>query len=57
MEEHFIERLTWPEVDAREPRGDLVDGPVEIVDPPLQGDREVDDVGGRAAEYGLLAAP
>ncbi len=44
-------------VDPRQPRGDLVDGPVEVVDPALQRDREVDDVGGRTAEDRLLTAP
>ena len=37
-------------VDPREPGGDLVDGPVQVVDPALQRDGELDEVLAAAAE-------
>ena len=37
-------------VDAREARGHLVDRAVEVVDPPLERDGEVDEVSPAAAE-------
>ena len=43
-------------VDPRQPRRDLVDRAMEIVDPRLQRDGELDHVVGGAAENGLLGA-
>ena len=39
-----------PPVDAREPGRDLVDRAVEVVDPPLQRDGELDEVLAAAAD-------
>ena len=44
-------------VDAGEPGGDLVDGAVEVVDPALEGDGELDDVLAAAAEQQALRLP
>ena len=38
-----------PAVDPRQPCGDLVDGPVQVVDPALQRDGEVDEIRPAAA--------
>ena len=44
-------------VDAREPCRDLVHGAVQVVDPPLERDGEVDEVGLAAAEQHELRGP
>ena len=46
----FVTVAVDPAVDAREARGDLVDRAVEVVDPALQRDGEVDEVLAAAAE-------
>ena len=49
--------LVDPPVDPREPGRYLVDGPVEIVDPGLQRDGEVDKIARAAPEHHLLRRP
>ena len=51
----FATRLVDAPVDPREPRRDLVDRAVQVVDPPLQRDGEVDEVALAAAEQNRLA--
>ena len=46
-----------PPVDSREPGGDLVDDSVEIVDPCLERDGEVDEVVLARSEQDLLCFP
>jgi hypothetical protein len=50
-------RSVDPPVDARETGGDLVDGAVQVVDPGLQRDGEVDEVAPVAAEQHALRRP
>ncbi len=52
----FVDGAVDAPVDAREPRGHLVHRAVEVVDPALERDGEVDDVRRRAAEDRLLVA-
>ncbi len=47
-------RVADAPVDARETRGDLVDGAVEVVDTPLERDGELDEVLAAAADQGAL---
>ena len=48
------DRAVDPAVDAREPAGDLVDRAVEVVDPALQRDGELDEILAAAADQHAL---
>ena len=50
----FVTEAVDPAVDAGEPGGDLVDRTVEVVDPALQRDGELDEVAPAAAEQRQL---
>ena len=51
------DRAVDPPVDTRKAGGDLVDDAVEVVDPGLERDREVDEIGLPATEqHGLAGA-
>ena len=54
------DRLVDAAVDPREAGGDLVDGAVEVVDPPLERDGELDEILAAAADersLGVTKAP
>ena len=50
-------RLVRAAVDSDEPGRDLVHGPVQVVDPALERDGELDEVALAPAEQHLLARP